>query len=124
MPDVKIEHLDKIYDGGVQAVYDFNLDINDGEFIVLVGPSGCGKSTTLRMVAGLGRYFGRQAHHRRQGLYASSAQGQRYSDGFSRTTPVRSYDYLRKYGFFAYFEEGGQTGHSPQSYGGLPKSLI
>ena len=53
MPEVKIEHLDKIYDGGVQAVYDFNLDIKDGEFIVLVGPSGCGKSTTLRMVAGL-----------------------------------------------------------------------
>ena len=53
MPNVKIEHLDKIYDGGVQAVYDFNLDIADGEFIVLVGPSGCGKSTTLRMVAGL-----------------------------------------------------------------------
>ena len=51
MPEVKIEHLDKIYDGGVQAVYDFNLDIKDGEFIVLVGPSGCGKSTTLRMVA-------------------------------------------------------------------------
>ena len=53
MPEVKIQHLDKIYDGGVQAVYDFNLDIADGEFIVLVGPSGCGKSTTLRMVAGL-----------------------------------------------------------------------
>ena len=53
MPEVKIQHLDKIYDGGVQAVYDFNLDVADGEFIVLVGPSGCGKSTTLRMVAGL-----------------------------------------------------------------------
>ena len=53
MPEVNIRHLDKIYDGGVQAVYDFNLDIHDGEFIVLVGPSGCGKSTTLRMVAGL-----------------------------------------------------------------------
>ena len=53
MPEVNIQHLDKIYDGGVQAVYDFNLDIADGEFIVLVGPSGCGKSTTLRMVAGL-----------------------------------------------------------------------
>jgi multiple sugar transport system ATP-binding protein len=53
MPNVNIEHLDKIYDGGVQAVFDFNLDIKDGEFIVLVGPSGCGKSTTLRMVAGL-----------------------------------------------------------------------
>ncbi len=50
---VKIEHLDKIYDGGVQAVWDFNLDVQPGEFIVLVGPSGCGKSTTLRMVAGL-----------------------------------------------------------------------
>lgn len=53
MPEVNINHLDKIYDGGVQAVWDFNLDIHDGEFIVLVGPSGCGKSTTLRMVAGL-----------------------------------------------------------------------
>ena len=53
MPSVNIQHLDKIYDGGVQAVWDFNLDIEDGEFIVLVGPSGCGKSTTLRMVAGL-----------------------------------------------------------------------
>ena len=53
MPEVNIRHLDKIYDGGVQAVWDFNLDIADGEFIVLVGPSGCGKSTTLRMVAGL-----------------------------------------------------------------------
>lgn len=53
MPDVVLEHIDKIYDGGVQAVYDFNLNVADGEFIVLVGPSGCGKSTTLRMVAGL-----------------------------------------------------------------------
>ncbi|MCD8309518.1 MAG: sn-glycerol-3-phosphate ABC transporter ATP-binding protein UgpC [Clostridia bacterium] len=53
MPEVNIQHVDKIYDGNVQAVFDFNLDIHDGELIVLVGPSGCGKSTTLRMVAGL-----------------------------------------------------------------------
>lgn len=53
MSDLKLQHLDKIYDNKVQAVYDFNLDIKHGEFIVLVGPSGCGKSTTLRMVAGL-----------------------------------------------------------------------
>ena len=53
MAEVKIQHLDKIYDNNVQAVFDFNLDIKDGELIVLVGPSGCGKSTTLRMVAGL-----------------------------------------------------------------------
>ncbi|MGN0682337.1 MAG: ABC transporter ATP-binding protein [Oscillospiraceae bacterium] len=53
MSDLKLQHLDKIYDNKVQAVYDFNLDVKHGEFIVLVGPSGCGKSTTLRMVAGL-----------------------------------------------------------------------
>ncbi|MDY3195625.1 MAG: sn-glycerol-3-phosphate ABC transporter ATP-binding protein UgpC [Paracholeplasma sp.] len=53
MAEVKISNLNKIYPNGVQAVFDFNLDIKDGEFIVLVGPSGCGKSTTLRMIAGL-----------------------------------------------------------------------
>lgn len=53
MANVSLKHIEKIYDGGVQAVWDFNLEVQDGEFIVLVGPSGCGKSTTLRMVAGL-----------------------------------------------------------------------
>ena len=53
MAELQLQHLDKIYDNQVQAVYDFNLDVKDGELIVLVGPSGCGKSTTLRMVAGL-----------------------------------------------------------------------
>lgn len=53
MASLNLQHLDKIYDNNVQAVYDFNMDIKDGEFIVLVGPSGCGKSTTLRMIAGL-----------------------------------------------------------------------
>ena len=53
MSGLQLKHLEKIYDNKVQAVYDFNLDVADGELIVLVGPSGCGKSTTLRMVAGL-----------------------------------------------------------------------
>ncbi len=53
MADITFKNLYKIYDGDVQAVTDFNLDIADKEFIVFVGPSGCGKSTTLRMVAGL-----------------------------------------------------------------------
>ncbi len=53
MGQVLLNKINKIYPNGVQAVYDFNLEINDGEFIVLVGPSGCGKSTTLRMIAGL-----------------------------------------------------------------------
>lgn len=53
MSDLKLQHLEKIYDNKVQAVFDFNLNVKNGELIVLVGPSGCGKSTTLRMVAGL-----------------------------------------------------------------------
>ena len=53
MATLKLKNVKKIYDGGVEAVHAFNLDVADKEFIVLVGPSGCGKSTTLRMIAGL-----------------------------------------------------------------------
>ncbi|MBR0295105.1 MAG: sn-glycerol-3-phosphate ABC transporter ATP-binding protein UgpC [Bacilli bacterium] len=53
MSTVKFVNVNKIYDNNVQAVFDFNLEVADKEFIVLVGPSGCGKSTTLRMLAGL-----------------------------------------------------------------------
>ena len=53
MAKIRLENVDKIYENGVQAVFDFNIDIEDKEFIVFVGPSGCGKSTTLRMIAGL-----------------------------------------------------------------------
>ena len=53
MAELSLQHVDKIYDNNVQAVFDFNLDVKDKEFIVFVGPSGCGKSTTLRMIAGL-----------------------------------------------------------------------
>ena len=53
MATVVLKGIKKIYDNKVTAVHDFNLEIADKEFIVLVGPSGCGKSTTLRMVAGL-----------------------------------------------------------------------
>lgn len=53
MAGLLLDHINKVYPSGVQAVFDFCLDIKDKEFIVLVGPSGCGKSTTLRMVAGL-----------------------------------------------------------------------
>jgi len=53
MAEVSIENVTKVYPGGVVAVKDANLVVEDREFLVLVGPSGCGKSTTLRMVAGL-----------------------------------------------------------------------
>ena len=53
MAKLHFKDVNKIYPNNVQAVFDFNLDIDDKEFVVFVGPSGCGKSTTLRMVAGL-----------------------------------------------------------------------
>lgn len=53
MSEVTLRNIKKVYDREVVAVQEFNLDIADKEFIVLVGPSGCGKSTTLRMIAGL-----------------------------------------------------------------------
>lgn len=53
MADLELKNINKIYPEGFQAVYDCNIDIKNGEFIVLVGPSGCGKSTLLRMIAGL-----------------------------------------------------------------------
>jgi len=53
MASISLRHIFKIYPGDVIAVNDFNLEIADKEFVILVGPSGCGKSTTLRMIAGL-----------------------------------------------------------------------
>ena len=53
MANLKLSHIYKVYENGHKAVNDFNIDIQDKEFIVFVGPSGCGKSTTLRMIAGL-----------------------------------------------------------------------
>jgi len=57
MASVTLKNIHKVYtndgSGDIRAVTDFNLEIKDGEAIVLVGPSGCGKTTTLRMIAGL-----------------------------------------------------------------------
>jgi multiple sugar transport system ATP-binding protein len=53
MAQIVMDEVSKVYGGGVRAVSDLNLEVADGEFIVLVGPSGCGKTTALRMVAGL-----------------------------------------------------------------------
>ena len=53
MARVTLERVEKVYPDGFKAVRSLNLEVHDGEFLVLVGPSGCGKSTTLRMIAGL-----------------------------------------------------------------------
>lgn len=53
MATITLDHVDKLYPNGYHAITDANLDIRDGEFVILVGPSGCGKSTLLNMIAGL-----------------------------------------------------------------------
>lgn len=53
MASIDFEHIEKIYPGGAQAIFDYNLAVADGELVALVGPSGCGKSTLLRLLAGL-----------------------------------------------------------------------
>lgn len=74
MASVSLREIYKKYAGGVIAVSDFNIEIKDKEFIILVGPSGCGKSTTLRMIAGLEEisegelYIGRQTCKRHRYL--------------------------------------------------------
>src|SRR6195256_1299262 len=53
MAEISLDQVNKVYPGGVKGVDDLNLEIKDGEFMVLVGPSGCGKTTALRSIAGL-----------------------------------------------------------------------
>ena len=53
MATLSLRNINKIYPNGTQAVFDFNLEIDNNDFVCFVGPSGCGKSTTLRMIAGL-----------------------------------------------------------------------
>jgi multiple sugar transport system ATP-binding protein len=67
MANVKLVGVRKIYEERGRthvAVHDLDLDVGDGEFVVLVGPSGCGKSTTLRMIAGLESISAGAAGHR------------------------------------------------------------
>ena len=63
----QLEGLTKVYANGVWALRGFDLEVADGEFVVLVGPSGCGKTTALRMVAGLEEISGGDAEDRRSG---------------------------------------------------------
>jgi multiple sugar transport system ATP-binding protein len=62
MAEVRLEQITKIYKGGVEAVKDLNLTIENGEFLALLGPSGCGKTSTLRMIVGLEEITGGQMY--------------------------------------------------------------
>lgn len=87
---VSLRHIDKVYPNGVQAVFDFNLDIQKHDFVALVGPSGCGKSTTLRMIAGL----------------EEISAGQLYLDGvYSNFTPSKDRDIAMVFQSYALYPQ-------------------
>ena len=77
MATLNLQHIDKIYDNNVQAVFDFNLDVKDGELIVLVGG-----------------HFQRQTPAGRQRHHSSTGQGQRHGNGIPELRPVRPHDHL------------------------------
>ena len=87
-----------VTDEGVLAVQDFNLDIKDREFIVLVGPSGCGKSTTLRMVAGLEEISGGELLIDGKRMNDVAPKGRDIANGFPELCAVSTYDSSREHG--------------------------
>ena len=86
MADITLSGVNKVYPGNVMAVEDLNLDIRDGEFMILLGPSGCGKSTTLRMIAGLETITSGDLYHRRQAHQRRRSRATATSPSCSRTT--------------------------------------
>ena len=87
MAPITLEKVTKVYPNGFKAVDDLNLDVADGEFMVLVGPSGCGKTTALRMVAGLEDITDGHLAHLGTGSSTTSRRRTATSPWSSRTTP-------------------------------------
>ena len=76
-PIIELKHIKKCYTNNVPVIYDFNLTINEGEFVTFLGPSGCGKTTILRMLAGFetptdGEKISAFYHQMRENLILSS----------------------------------------------------
>ena len=103
---VKINKLVKTYtdDRGrptFTAVKNINLDIKDGEFMVLVGPSGCGKSTTLRMVAGLEKITSGTISIGGQGGQRLGAEGSWDIDGLPELCALSAHEFVQQHGLWA-----------------------
>ena len=98
MAEIVLDHVVKRYPDGALAVDDFNLEIADGEFIILVGPSGCGKSTTLNMVAGLEDITAGELIIDGTGGQRQGAQGPRHRHGVPVLRALPAHDRRREHG--------------------------
>ncbi len=116
--NVVFEGVNKVYPDGYQAIFDLNLEIEDGEFVILVGPSGCGKSTALRMVAGLEDITSGKLQHRRSGRQRPAAEGARHRDGVPELRALPAHVRRRQHGLRAQAREGRQGRDRPARPGG------
>ena len=93
MATVTFDKANRVYPGADQPAVDkLDLEIDDGEFLVLVGPSGCGKSTSLRMLAGLEEVNAGSHLHRRPRRHPPAAEGPRHRDGVPELRAVPAHD--------------------------------
>ena len=118
MAEIVLEEVTKRYPDGFEAVKTVDLEIADGEFMILVGPSGCGKSTALRMIAGLeditdGELMIGGETRQRQG-----AEGPRHRDGLPELRAVPAHDRAREHGLRAQARQDRQGRDRPQGRGG------
>ena len=92
MAEIAYDAVAKVYPDGTQAVHDLNLEIGDGELMVLVGPSGCGKTTALRMLAGLEEITDGEIRIGDQHRQRPGAEGSRHRDGVPELRALPAHD--------------------------------
>ena len=97
MAGIAIRRIQKVF-GKVPVIHGIDLDVRDGEFVVLVGPSGCGKSTLLRMIAGLESDHRRRDRDRRAGRQRPAAAGARHRDGVPGLRALSAQERIRQHG--------------------------
>ena len=110
MAAITFDDVTKTYGDGHRAVSDLNLDVQDGEFVVLVGPSGCGKTTALRMIAGLEEIIGRPDPDRRARRQQPAAGRARHRDGLPELRALPAHDGCGEHRLRAADAEGAEGG--------------
>jgi ABC-type sugar transport system ATPase subunit len=106
MADIVLDHVTKRFPDDTVAVNDANLDIKDGEFVILVGPSGSGKSTCLNMIAGLEDISDGELRIGGRVVNDLSPQGPRHRHGVPELRPLPAHDGPRQHGVRAQARQG------------------
>ena len=120
MAEIVLDHITKRFPDGSLAVNDFNLDIADGEFVILVGPSGCGKSTTLNMIAGLEDITSGELRIGGPGGEQQVAQGPGHRDGVPELRALPAHERQAEHGLRAEAGQDPAGGYQPEGRRGGP----